>query len=109
MREFKISPLLLLVSITCMLMGPATAQEPNEVLERDVERDVFLGKMRGETLLNKLLFAKASRKKTSIINDLFVFNPIDSWKRKLMKLHEITLGSGMGMINCPPHFRMNCV
>lgn len=37
MREFKISPLLLLVSITCMLMGPATAQEvPKEVLERGV-------------------------------------------------------------------------
>lgn len=37
MREFKISPLLLLVSITCMLMGSATAQEvPKEVFERGV-------------------------------------------------------------------------
>lgn len=37
MREFKISPLLLLVSITCMLMGSATAQEvPKEVIERGV-------------------------------------------------------------------------
>jgi hypothetical protein len=31
MREFKISTLLLLISITCMLMGSATAQDPNEV------------------------------------------------------------------------------
>jgi len=37
MQEFKISPLLLLVSITCMLMVPATAQEvPKEVLESGV-------------------------------------------------------------------------
>ena len=37
MRGFKISPLLLLVSITCMLMGSATAQEvPKEVFERGV-------------------------------------------------------------------------
>jgi len=36
MQEFKISPLLLLVSITCMLMSSATAQEPNEVPEKVV-------------------------------------------------------------------------
>ena len=37
MRRLRISPLLLLVSITCILMGPATAQEdPNEVPERGV-------------------------------------------------------------------------
>ncbi|NIP25244.1 MAG: hypothetical protein GWN67_12830 [Phycisphaerae bacterium] len=37
MLKFKIRPLLLLVSITCMLMGSATAQEgPKEVLKRGV-------------------------------------------------------------------------